>query len=146
VTGQRRGSGLSTPLSTKIRFGATIADVHGKPRGYRIFVGSTDLTNAGTLTPQIADIDGPKTVTAGQMLVDLDRGRFAVPAGAIPTGTPVTVEYSAEDTAADARVFDSLAQRLPHLVPAGIVPVVIDTRKSTVDPTNFELTARATKP
>jgi hypothetical protein len=42
-------------------------------------------------------------------------------------------------------VFDSLAQRLPHLVPAGIVPVVIDTRKSTVDPVNFELTARATQ-
>ncbi|HZJ64911.1 MAG TPA: hypothetical protein VFD36_15480 [Kofleriaceae bacterium] len=134
-----------TPLSTKIRFGATIADVHGKARGYRIFVGSTDITNAGTLTPQVADIDGPKTVAAGQMLVDLDRGRFAVPAGTIPTGTPVTVEYSAADTSADARVFDSLAQRLPHLVPAGIVPVVIDTRKSTVDPVNFELTARATQ-
>lgn len=134
-----------TPIAIKRRLGAVISDFHGQPRGYRIFVGSVDLTNAETLAPQVVDIEGPRTALAGQMLVDLERGRFAVPPGTMPAGTAVTVEYSAADSDANDRVFASLAQRLPRLVPAGISPLVVDTRKTTVDPSNFELLAKATK-
>jgi hypothetical protein len=132
-----------TPISVKIRLGAGIAAFQDKARGYRVFAGATNLT--ATLAPVVAAIEAPVVAAAGTIVVDLDRGRFAVPAGAVPAGTAVTVEYSAADPTANARVFESLAQRLPRLVPAGIEPVVVDTRKPTLDLTNFELAAKATK-
>ncbi len=135
-----------TLLAVKLRLGGVIGDYHGKPRGYRIFVNALDLTNAGTLSPQVGPIEGPMTAPAGKLLVDLERGRFAVPPGTIPANAAVTVEYSTADSDAEARLFDSLAQRLPRLVPAGVVPVITDTRKSIVDPTNLELPAKTQNP
>jgi hypothetical protein len=132
-----------TAIAIKLRLGAAITDFHGKARGYRVLAGATELTQ--TLTPALGSLEVPTVPAAGQMLVDLDRGRFAVPSAALPPGTVLTVEYSAVDAAAVGRVFDSLAQRLPRLVPAGIVPVTVDTRKPIVDFTNFELAAKATK-
>ncbi len=144
VTALRNGFD-GTALSAKLRLGDAITDYHGKPRGYRIFVGGVDLTNAGTLTPQVVTIEGPTTATPGAILIDLDLGRFAVPPGTIAPGAVVTVEYSSADTDAESRTFDSLAQRLPRLVPAGISPIVVDTRRAIVNPSNFEL-ARAQNP
>lgn len=131
-----------TAIAIKLRLGAVIADFHGKPRGYRVFAGATELTQ--TLTPVVGSLEVPTAPSAGQMLVDLDRGRFSVPSAAL-SGGALTVEYSAVDGAAVSRVFDSLAQRVPRLAPASIVPVTVDTRKPTVDFTNFELVAKATK-
>lgn len=125
-----------TPLLVKFRLGGAVTDFHGAPRGYRILAGGVDLTT-GSLAPQLVSIDGQTAVAAGTIAIDLDRGRFAVPPGTIAAGAAVTVEYSAEDRGAETRVFDSLAQRLPRLVPAGIVPVVVDTRRTPVDPSNL---------
>ena len=133
-----------TQLAAKLHLGAAITDFHGTPRGYRVFAGATDLTVL--LSPQVISIDDPIAVAPGVIAIDLDRGWFAVPAGTIPAGAAPTVEYSAADTAAETRTFDSLAQRLPRLVPAGVVPVVVDTRKRVIDPATFELLAKATTP
>jgi len=65
----------------------------------------------------------------------------AVPPGIITASAVVTVEFSSADSEAETRVFASLVQRLSQLVPAGIVPVVVDTRKPTLDLSTFELTA-----
>jgi hypothetical protein len=65
-----------------------------------------------------------------------------LPAGAVPAVSPATVEYSSADSDAEARVFDSLAQRLPRLVPAGVVPLMVDTRKFIPDLSNFELAGK----
>ncbi len=136
-----------TPLGTKIRLGASLAsDFAGTPRGFRIFVGSTDVTASGTLTAQDVAIEGPVTAAAGQLLVDVERGRFALPAAAVPAGAVVTVDYSAADRDAESRVFESLAQRLPGLVPAGVVPVVIDSRKPHVDLASSVLATRVITP
>jgi hypothetical protein len=131
-----------TPLAVKLRIGSVIGDYHGKLRGYRIFVNGTDITN-GSLTPQVAVIDGPTTAAAGKLVVDLDRGRFATPPGTIAASAVVTVEFSSADSDAETRVFASLVQRLSQLVPAGIVPVVVDTRKPTISLSNIELAAKA---
>jgi phage tail-like protein len=136
-----------TPLRAKIRLGASlITDFAGTPRGFRIFVGATDVTSNGTLTAQDVAIEGPRTALAGQLLVDVERGRFALPAASVPAGAVVTVDYSAADSDAEGRVFVSLAQRLPGLVPAGVVPVVVDSRKPFVDLSNFVLAAKANTP
>jgi hypothetical protein len=138
-----RDAYAGTPIPVRLRLGAVIADFHGTPRGYRVFAGATQLT--ATLSPQLAAIEVPVTAAAGTMIIDLERGRFAVPAGAVPAGIALTVEYSAADPTANGRVFDSAAQRVPRLVPAGIVPIVVDTCKPTLDLTNFELAFKATK-
>lgn len=135
-----------TPLRIKLRFGASlINDLANKPRGFRILAGTTNVT--ATLTAQDVILDGPSaSPPAGQLHIDVDRGRFALPPGTVSAGTALSVDFTAADTTSESRVFDSLAQRLPGLMPAGIVPVVVDTRRTIVDPANFELLAKVTTP
>jgi len=136
ITALRNGVD-GTLLSVKLHLGGEISDYHGTPRGYRIFVDGAELTSPGALIPHVGAIEGPTVVQAGRFLVDLDRGRFAVPPGTIAPGAAVTVEFSSADSDAEARMFERLAQRLPRLLPAGITPVVVDTRTSFVDPRNL---------
>ena len=37
----------------------------------------------------------------------------------------------------ERRTFDSFAQRLPRLLPAGVVPVIIDNRQVHIDPSSI---------
>src|SRR5262249_38111151 len=123
-----------TPLSVKIRLGASLAgDFHGKARGYALVRDGVDVT--GTLAPAAAAIgDAGATAPAGALLVDLDRGRFALPAGFLAAGSVLTVDYTAEDTAATARTFASISGRMPRMMPAGVNAVLIDTRHPRPDP------------
>jgi phage tail-like protein len=121
------------PLSVKLRLGSTIASFHGTPRGYGVWRNGADLTL--TLAPELRDLqDETATAAPGKLAIDLDRGRFALPAGLLQSGDVLQVAFSAEDQAAAARVLEHLAQRLPRMLPAGVVPVIIDSRRSTVDP------------
>lgn len=132
-----------TPLRTKIRLGARLFDDYaGRARGFRVFVGASDITANGSLNIEEAAIEGPGPAPEDHLLIDVERGRFALPPS-LPAGELVRVEFSAADAAAEARVFASLAQRLPGLVPAGVVPVVVDTRTPTIDLSNFVLAAKA---
>jgi hypothetical protein len=44
------------------------------------------------------------------------------------------VSFAFEDPAELSQRFDSLAQRLSRAVPAGVVPVLLDTRRPPLDP------------
>jgi hypothetical protein len=131
-----------TPLSTKLRLGAALADFHGTVRGYRVRRNGAELT--ATLTGEVQSLEDPNAVaTAGRLFLDLDRGRFAVPAGLIAANDVLEVDYSAADLAAEERVFASLAQRLPRLLPAGVSPVIVDTRPPKVDNVHLTLVKAA---
>jgi hypothetical protein len=78
------------------------------------------------------DLDAP--VPAGRITIDPDRGRLKFPAGFLAPGDRVTVSFSFADPVDEAQRFDSLAQRLPRVLPAGVVPVLIDSRPRPVDP------------
>jgi hypothetical protein len=89
----------------------------------------------GELTPEIGDLGELGTpVPAGGLVVDPDRGRLKFPAGFLAPGDRITVSFSFEDPDELSQRFDSLAQRLPRAMPAGVVPVLVDTRRTPVDP------------
>jgi hypothetical protein len=73
-------------------------------------------------------------VPAGRIGIDTQRGRFKFPAGFLAPGDRITVDYAFEDIAERERVFQNVAQRLPRALPAGIVAVLVDTRRDQVDP------------
>jgi len=125
-----------TPLSAKLRLGSSIGDFHGTPRGYRVSRNGVDL--AGTLAPELKSLDSPTaTASANRLAIDLDRGRLAFPAGFLAPGDVLTVDYFAEDVAATGRTFAILAQRLQRMIPAGVTPVLIDTRRAKLVPASL---------
>lgn len=122
-----------TPISVAVRLGRPVGQFHATPRGW--LVRRNGVPVDAQLTPQLGDLgrlDAP--VPAGRLLVDPDRGRLKFPAGFLAAGDRVTVSYAFEDPAELSQRFQSLAQRLPRAVPAGVVPVLLDTRRSPVDP------------
>jgi hypothetical protein len=122
-----------TPISTAVRLGQPVGRFHGTRRGW--VVRRDGVPVEADLAPLLGDLgrlDAP--VPAGRLLVDPDRGRLKFPAGFLTPGDTVTVSYSFEDPAELSQRFDSLAQRLPRAVPAGVVPVLFDTRRPPVDP------------
>lgn len=130
-----------TPIRTKLRLEAELTDFHGTPRGYDVIVEGDSVLEV--LIPQLATIDGPVSNPGGLLMIDLERGRFALSHNDVPHDLAVFVDYSAADAAAEARVFDSLAQRLPRLLPAGVEPVVVDTRSPTLDLRDVPLAGKA---
>jgi len=116
-----------TPIAVKLRLRARIADFHGTDRGYRIRVGDTDRT--ADLVPALQSLEDASGPAAdGALALDLERGRFALPRGFVPPGAILTVDFSAADADDEARRFAALAQRLPLMVPAGVSPVIVDSR------------------
>ncbi len=121
-----------TPLAVALRLGRPLSSYYGTPRGFTLRRNGAPLTAA--LTPDLVSLDEPAaTVAAGRVAVDLERGRFQLPSGSLASGDVVTVDYGAADVA-ESRVFESLAQRLARALPAGVVPVIVDTRRSPVNP------------
>ncbi|HEX7837472.1 MAG TPA: hypothetical protein VF469_08415 [Kofleriaceae bacterium] len=125
-----------TPLAVKLRLGVTAGDFHGTVRGYRVLRDGSDVT--GALALELKALDAPgATATAGHLAIDVERGRFALPAGLVQPGDVLAVEFSAEDLVATDRAFQRVAQRLPRMMPAGVTPVLIDTRRARVDPSTL---------
>jgi phage tail-like protein len=122
-----------TPIDVALRLGRPPSDYHGTARGWLIRRNGLDITSE--LTANLTDLEDPSTpVAAGRIAIDPKRGRFKLPPGFLVPGDQLTVSHSFEDTAAQARVFASLAQRLPAGMPAGVVPVIVDTRSIPVQP------------
>jgi hypothetical protein len=123
-----------TPVSAAMRLGKALAEYHGNARGWTIYRNGTDVS--ATLPGEVRDLGDPAAapVTPGRIAVDPDRGRFKFAAGFLASGDRITVDYSFEDPVERDRVYQSVAQRLPRAVPAGIVPVIVDTRRVPVDP------------
>ncbi len=122
-----------TPISVALRLGRALADYHGGARGWTIRRNGSDVSS--TLAAELKALDDPSTVvTAGRVAIDPDRARFKLPTGFLASNDHVTVDFSIEDPADRDRVFESVAQRLPRALPAGIVPVLIDTRRTPANP------------
>jgi hypothetical protein len=123
-----------TPISVKRRLGAPLSDFHGKRRGWTVYRNGVDVSGV-LLQAEEKDLEDPTTpVTPGRLAVDLDRGRFKFPAGFFSPTDVIAVDYSDEETEAEAQLLTSFLQRSPRLLPAGVVPVPIDTRIAHVDP------------
>jgi hypothetical protein len=117
-----------TPIRVATRLGVPLAEFHGTGRGWRVHRNGADIT--AQFTPALADTSTP--VAAGQLAIDPERGLLRFPPGTVTAADTITVDLSHPDRAAQAQRFDSLAQRLPKVVPAGVVPVVVDTRRPIV--------------
>ncbi|MBI3803963.1 MAG: hypothetical protein HY282_09415 [Nitrospirae bacterium] len=125
------------PISVKRRLGAALSDFDGTRRGWTVYQNGINVR--GTLSAEEKILDDPATpVTPGRLAVDLDRGRFKFPAGFFSPTDVITVDYSDEDIAGEAQLLTSFLQRSPKLLPAGVVPVPIDTRLPPVDPKVME--------
>ncbi|MCE9672840.1 phage tail protein [Myxococcus stipitatus] len=120
-----------TPIDMALRLGRSPDDYHRAPRGWDIRRQGSDV---GLLVEvkDLEDISVP--VSAGHVAVDPRLGRLKFPSGFLSGNDRITVSYFFEDTAAQAQVFTSLAQRLPAAVPAGTVPVIVDTRSIPARP------------
>jgi phage tail-like protein len=121
-----------TPVRVALHLGVPLAAFHGTDRGWRVARDGVDVT--AELTPVVTDIDRFDVLVApGDLAIDPLRGLLAFPPGFVTAADVVTVTFSHPDRAAQARLFDSLTQRLPKVVPAGVAPVVIDTRRPRAD-------------
>jgi phage tail-like protein len=122
-----------TPISVAVRLGRPDGRYHGSARGWVVRHNGTDVH--ATLAADLGDLDDlDAPVPAGRITIDPDRGRLKFPAGFLAPGDRVTVSFSFADPVDEAQRFDSLAQRLPRVLPAGVVPVLIDSRPRPVDP------------
>ena len=122
-----------TPVTVKLRLGAAVTDFHGTARGWMIRRNQVDIS--GALPAEIKSLANSATaVTPGKVAVDPDLGRFKFPAGFLQTADTVTVDFNAEDLSGEQQLLDSFAQRLPRMLPAGVVPVIVDTRRTPVNP------------
>jgi hypothetical protein len=122
-----------TPVTVKLRLGAAVTDFHGTGRGWVICRNQVDIS--GALPAEIKSLANSATaVTQGKVAVDPDLGRFKFPAGFLQATDTVTVDFNAEDLSGEQQLLDSFAQRLPRMLPAGVVPVIVDTRRTPVNP------------
>jgi phage tail-like protein len=122
-----------TPISMAVRLGRPVDRYDGTARGWVIRRNGADVR--ADLAAQLGDLGDPTSaVPAGRLTVDPDRGRLKFPAGFLAPGDRITVSFSFEDPDEEAQRFDSLAQRLPRVLPAGVVAVLTDTRPRPVDP------------
>ena len=122
-----------TPISVAVRLGRPLDRYHGSDRGWVVRRNGADVR--ADLAADLGDLGRlDASVPAGRMVVDPDRGRLKLPAGFLALGDRVTVSFSFEDPEDRTQRFASLAQRLPRVLPAGVVPVLADTRSRPVDP------------
>lgn len=126
-----------TPISVAVRLGRPVDRYHGSARGWVVRRNGADVR--ADLAVDLGDLGRLDTpVPAGRMVVDPDRGRLKLPAGFLAPGDRVTVSFSFEDPEERGQRFASLAQRLPRVLPAGVVPVLADTRPQPVDPATLD--------
>ncbi|MFI9561189.1 hypothetical protein [Nonomuraea endophytica] len=118
-----------TPVRTAVRLGVPLAAFHGTDRGWRVARDGVDVT--GQLTPELGDVTAP--APSGRMTVDPERGLLRFPAGFVTAAQRVSVSFSHPGRAEQARRFGSLARQLPRVLPAGVVPVLIDTRRPSIE-------------
>jgi phage tail-like protein len=122
-----------TPIAVALRLGRAIADYHGGARGWRIFRNGTDL--CATLPAELRSLeDLGAPVPPGRIAIDPARGWFKLPAGMLAPGDLIRVSFATEDLSMQADRFASFAQQIPRGLPAGVVPVIIDTRCSPKNP------------
>jgi phage tail-like protein len=122
-----------TPVAVALRLGRTMAAYHGSARGWRILHNDIDLS--ATLLAELRSLDNVTTpVAPGLIAIDLERGRFKLPPGLLAPGDVIRVSFAAEDVSAQAERFASFAQQIPRGLPAGVVPVIIDTRSRPKNP------------
>jgi hypothetical protein len=122
-----------TPIAMALRLGRALADYHGSARGWRIFRNFTDL--GATLPAELRSLDDlGAPVAPGRIAIDPARGRFKLPAGLLAPGDVIRVSFATEEVSAQAERFASFAQQIPRGLPAGVVPVIIDTRSSPKNP------------
>jgi phage tail-like protein len=117
-----------TPVAAALRLSAKPGRYHGTARGWVVSRNGLDVT--ASLAAHLVDLDDPGTpVPLGRLAIDPDRGRVKFPPNlAIDPDDRIVADLFVEDTEQVAQVFASLAQRLPRVVPAGVVPVLVDTR------------------
>ena len=126
------------PISVKRRLGSPLSDFHGKRRGWTVYRNGVDVSGV-LLQAEEKDLEDPTTpVTPGRLAVDVGRGRFKFPAGFLSPADLIAADYSDEDAAGEAQLLASFSQRSPKLLPAGVIPVPIDTRVPRVDPSVLE--------
>ena len=126
-----------TPIAIKLRLGSSLADFHDLARGWVIKQNGANLS--GGLTPVLQALESLTTpVAVGTVAVDPDRGRFKCPAGLVTLADRITIDCHLEPRAAETQVLTSVAQRLSRLLPAGVVPVSIDSRQEFVDPAGVQ--------
>jgi hypothetical protein len=70
-------------------------------------------------------------------VVDPVRGRFKCAPDFIGSADRVAVSFAFERQATVEQMVGSLLQNLPRALPAGVVPVVIDIRRTPVDPAHL---------
>jgi phage tail-like protein len=129
-----------TALDAKLRLGAAVGDLHGRDRGWRIRRNGVDVSSAagGAVPAEVRDLgDVGAAVTVGTVAVDLRRGRVKFAAGLLAADDAVTLDFHVEDRARTHELLRGSARRLERFVPAGVVPVVVDTRRPRVDPTHL---------
>ncbi|HWM08425.1 MAG TPA: hypothetical protein VNO82_03750 [Solirubrobacteraceae bacterium] len=116
-----------TRIAVALRLGAKLGRYHGTARGWSVRRNGADVT--GALPPVVLDLGDPATVApAGRLAIDLERARVRFPPGFLAPGDAVAVGAHVADPAGETQVFESLAQQLPRAMPAGVVPVIADTR------------------
>jgi phage tail-like protein len=119
-----------TQVATALRLGRALADYHGTARGWRIRLDGA----AVTLTVAQMDLGSlAASPPAGTIAVDPVRGRFRFPSGTSVSAERLAVDYALADPDETAEGFASLEQHLPRALPAGVVPVVTDTRRRPPD-------------
>ncbi|MBN1203495.1 MAG: hypothetical protein JXB05_01040 [Myxococcaceae bacterium] len=122
-----------TPVDESMRLGRLLSLYHGTSRGWSILRNGAPVAPA--LPAELRDLSDMGTpVLPGRIFIDPWQGRFKFPAGFLAPGDQITVSYASSDAAAEARIFASLAQRLPSALPAGVAPVIVDTRSIPVQP------------
>jgi phage tail-like protein len=123
-----------TAVADALRLGRGLADYHGTARGWRIRLDG----NPVTLPAAQLNLDSIATAPpAGTLAVDPARGRFRFPAGTPVSAARLSVDYAFSDPDDVAEHFASLAQHLPRALPAGVVPVITDTRRRPPDVANL---------
>jgi len=117
--------------------GEPLTAFHGGVRGWTIYRNGVDVS--ATLQAESKPLEDLTTgVTPNRVAIDLARGRFKFARNLLSARDIVTVDFGFEDPEPVQRTFGNLAQRLPRMMPAGVVPVLIDTRQTPVDPSMLE--------
>jgi hypothetical protein len=122
-----------TPIAVALRLGRALGDYHGGARGWRILRNGADLS--ATSSAELRSLEDVTVPTPpGLVAIDPERGRFKLPAGLLAPGDVIRVSFAAEDVSAQAERFAGFARQIPGGLPAGVVPVVKDTRTSPKNP------------
>ena len=125
-----------TAIGVALRLGTSLAVYDGTPRGWTVRRNGQPVNaDLPALIADLSDVTATGGSTpAGRLALDPERGILRFPVGELGPTDEVTVDYAHPDRIGQARRIDTLAQQLPQAVPAGVVPVLVDTRGRPPDP------------